>query len=194
MTADSPDQEQTQEIVVTAQKRQQSLNDVGATINVVSGEVLAQRAITTMADLSRLVPGFTVAENVDGFPIYTLRGVSFNATAFGTAPTVSVYVDEAPLPFSVMTQGAVLLDLERVEVLKGPPRDALRTERHGRRLQLHRSQTDRSPQRRRDSDLWAFRHIHCAGVRQWTPFRKSRRSRGGQRDDIGALAAEYHPG
>ena len=107
------------DIIVTAQKRAQALDDVGQTINVVDADLLAQRNITTAADLSKVVPGFTVAANGDGTPVYTLRGISFNSVNFGTAPTVSVYIDEAPLPFSVMTQGA-LLDLERVEVLKGP--------------------------------------------------------------------------
>lgn len=107
------------DIIVTAQKRAQSLNDVGQTINVVSADQLAERNAVTVADLTKIVPGFTVAANGDGTPIYTLRGVSFNSLNFGTSPTVSVYVDEAPLPFSIMTEGA-LLDLERVEVLKGP--------------------------------------------------------------------------
>lgn len=111
--------DQIQEIIVTAQKRSQSANDVGLTVNVVASDELALKQITRAADLTRAVPGLTVAENSDGTPIYTLRGVSFNSTDLGASPTVSVYVDEAPVPFSIMTEGA-LLDLERVEVLKGP--------------------------------------------------------------------------
>ena len=107
------------DIIVTAQKRSQSLHDVGITVNVVDSAQLAQQGVVTIADLAKAVPGFTVAANSDGTPIYTLRGVSFNSINFGTTPTVTVYVDEAPLPFSIMTEGA-LLDLDLVEVLKGP--------------------------------------------------------------------------
>jgi iron complex outermembrane receptor protein len=108
-----------QDIIVTAQKRSQSLHDVGITVNVVGRAQLARQGVVTVADLSKAVPGFTVAANSDGTPIYTLRGVSFNSINLGTTPTVTVYIDEAPLPFSIMTEGA-LLDLEHVEVLKGP--------------------------------------------------------------------------
>ena len=106
-------------IVVTAQKRQQALSDVGQTINVVDAQQLARQGVTSVADLTKIVPGLTVATNPDATPIYTLRGVSFNVSYFGAQPTVSVYIDEAPLAFPIMTEGAIL-DLERVEILKGP--------------------------------------------------------------------------
>jgi len=110
---------QIQDIVVTAQKRAQSLSDVGLTVNVVGAQQLERQNVNNVADLTRTLPGLTVATTVSGIPIYTLRGVSFNVAYFGAQPTVSVYIDEAPLSFPVMTQGA-LMDLERVEVLKGP--------------------------------------------------------------------------
>ncbi len=110
---------QIEEIVVTAQKRSQALSDVGLTVNVVNAEQLADRGVVNIADLAVAVPGFTAATNSDGTPIYTLRGVSFNSINFGTAPTVSVYVDEAPVPFAVMSEGA-LFDVSNVQVLKGP--------------------------------------------------------------------------
>jgi outer membrane receptor protein involved in Fe transport len=52
-------------------------------------------------------------------PVYTLRGVGFYESSLSAAPTVAVYTDEVPLPFSAMTKAAAL-DVERVEVLKGP--------------------------------------------------------------------------
>lgn len=115
----APSPNEVPEVVVTAQKRTQSVTDVGETIHVIGSQQLASQGVNTAADLVKVVPGFTVATNGDGTPIYTLRGVSFNSLNFATSPTVSVYLDEAPIPFSVMTEGA-LLDLQRVEVLKGP--------------------------------------------------------------------------
>lgn len=108
-----------EEIIVTAQKRSQALSDVGISVVAATGEQLATVGVTDVGDLAKIVPGFTAAESDQGIPVYTLRGVGFNSTQLSATPTVSVYLDEAGLPFPLMTVGAVL-DLERVEVLKGP--------------------------------------------------------------------------
>lgn len=108
-----------QEIVVTAQKREQSINDVPMSITAITGSALLERGISTTADLDKVVPGFTQAETPYDTPIYTLRGVGLYDTGLASSPTVSVYVDQVPLPFPVMAEVATL-DLERVEVLKGP--------------------------------------------------------------------------
>ncbi|MEM8981808.1 MAG: TonB-dependent receptor [Pseudomonadota bacterium] len=104
---------------MTAQKREQSISDVPMSISVLSGQALQDRGIEQVADFARSVPAFTYTESRVGTPIYTLRGVGFNDIALGGRPTVSVYVDEVPIPFAIETRGG-FLDLERVEVLKGP--------------------------------------------------------------------------
>ncbi|MFW2829444.1 TonB-dependent receptor [Sphingomonas sp. ID0503] len=108
-----------EEIVVTAQKREQKLNDVGLTVTAVSAQALQARNITTLADIAQVVPGLVFSTSASNTPVYTLRGVGFNDTTLGSYPDVSVYLDEAPLPFPVMTK-LTAFDLERVEVLKGP--------------------------------------------------------------------------
>ena len=110
---------QSGDIVVTAQKRSQSINDVGLSITAASGEQLTARGVTDVSQLARVVPGFTFNSTGYGTPVYTIRGVGFQETSLGASPAVSVYVDEVPLPFAPETLGATL-DLERVEVLKGP--------------------------------------------------------------------------
>ncbi len=110
---------QIEEIVVTAQKREQAIGDVPMSIAVLSGTAMQDRGIEQVADFARSVPSFTYSESRVGTPIYTLRGVGFNDIALGGRPTVSVYVDEAPIPFAIETRGG-FLDLERAEVLKGP--------------------------------------------------------------------------
>jgi len=107
------------EIIVTANKRSQSLSTVPMSITAVSGEELASKGINSVADLVKITPGLSFVESGNSVPVFSLRGVGFFDTALGARPTVSVYVDEAPLPFSVMAAGAAF-DLERVEVLKGP--------------------------------------------------------------------------
>lgn len=108
-----------EEIVVTAQKRDQSANDVGMSISAVSGDALAKRGIESAEDLVRVVPGFSYSQTQFDMPVYTLRGVGYYESSLSANPAVSVYVDEVPLPYPGMTRGA-MLDLQRVEVLAGP--------------------------------------------------------------------------
>ncbi len=107
------------EIVVTANKRAQSINDVGLSITAETGTALLARGILSPTDLGKIVPGLTVQPSPFNTPVYTLRGVGFYETTLSAAPTVAVYVDEIQLPFSATTKGAAF-DIERVEVLKGP--------------------------------------------------------------------------
>ncbi|HYE45835.1 MAG TPA: TonB-dependent receptor, partial [Caulobacter sp.] len=108
-----------QELVVTAQKREESINDVPMSVSAATGETLNELGITDTSQLVKIVPGFNYTPSYYGTPVFSIRGVGFLDTSLAASPTVSVYVDEAPLPYSIMTQGATL-DLERVEVLKGP--------------------------------------------------------------------------
>lgn len=106
-------------IIVTANKREQSLNDVGMTVAVLGADELAEHKIETLADLAAALPGLTYSSSEQNTPVFTLRGVGFNEASLNAYPTVSVYLDEAPLAFPALTsQGA--FDLQRIEVLKGP--------------------------------------------------------------------------
>jgi outer membrane receptor protein involved in Fe transport len=107
------------EIIVTAQKRAQKIGDVGATIDVSSGKDLKTLGVTNVGQLTSAVPGFTAAISQTGAPLFALRGINFNAAQFSAPPAVSVYVDEVPLPYSFMTDGA-FLDVDHIEVVKGP--------------------------------------------------------------------------
>lgn len=107
------------EIIVTAQKREQTLSDVPMSVTALSGDQLSMRGITSVESLAKITPGLSYVESGNGVPVYSLRGVGFFDNALGARPTVSVYQDEVPLPFLSMAQGAAL-DLARVEVLKGP--------------------------------------------------------------------------
>lgn len=107
------------EITVTAQKREQSLSDVGLSVSVASADELAAVGIRDVTDLPKVTSGFTVGKTYTGYPVFSIRGVNFNASQFSAAPAVTTYLDEAPLPYGPMTSG-LLFDIERVEVLKGP--------------------------------------------------------------------------
>lgn len=107
------------EIIVTAQKRTQSINDVGMTIQATSGDELQVRGIDGPEDLAKLVAGFTYTKSLYSTPVFTLRGIGLYDATFGATPSVAVYTDQVPRNFPVMSS-ALDLDIERVEVLKGP--------------------------------------------------------------------------
>ena len=107
------------EVIVTANKRQENVQTVGMSIQAATGDKLTKLGITDTASLQKIVPGFVVTPNYYGTSVFTIRGVGFQDTSLASSPTVTVYADEAPLPFSILSSGATL-DLQRVEVLKGP--------------------------------------------------------------------------
>jgi outer membrane receptor protein involved in Fe transport len=108
-----------EEIVVTANKREESLNNVGLTVTAISKLALQERDITSLQDVAAAIPGLAFALSADNTPILTLRGIGFNESSLGVYPAVSVYVDQAPLPFPVLASHSAY-DLQRIEVLKGP--------------------------------------------------------------------------
>ncbi|HEX7781265.1 MAG TPA: TonB-dependent receptor [Sphingobium sp.] len=107
------------DIVVTAQKRSERLRDVPMSITALGTEQLSRANVVRTADLAKFVPGLTYSESISALPIYNIRGIGFQSDSAASAPTVSVYNDQVPLPYAAMARGSTL-DLERVEVLKGP--------------------------------------------------------------------------
>lgn len=107
------------EIVVTAQKRTESINNVGMAITALTGAQLKTQGVQSVADLSKIDPSFVFSQAQRGAPVYSIRGVGYNDFSLAASPTVSVYTDEAPYAYPIMTKGAAF-DLDRVEVLKGP--------------------------------------------------------------------------
>ncbi len=107
------------EIVVTAQRREETANSIGMAIQAFSGEQLEQLRVTDVRDLSSVAPSFSVSQSYQGVPIYTLRGIGFNTINLSATSTVGSYVDEVAYPFPFMLTGPIF-DLNRVEVLKGP--------------------------------------------------------------------------
>lgn len=115
----SADVQPTAEIIVTANKREQNLRDVGLAVSVVQAGELQARQITSLADIATAVPGLTFTNSAENTPIYTLRGVSFYDTSLGSYAAVSINMDEVPFSFPVLAAHSAF-DLERIEVLKGP--------------------------------------------------------------------------
>ena len=106
-------------IIVTANRREEAITDVGVAIQAFSGEQLDKLQVNSTEDLQAVVPSLNVSRGFQGIPIYTLRGIGFNTINLSATSTVGTYQDEVALAYPFMNSGPVF-DLERVEVLKGP--------------------------------------------------------------------------
>lgn len=111
--------DQIRPIIVTAQRRSQALNDVDVAVQAFDAQTLSDQRVNNVQDLTALVPSFTVSQSYQGVPTYTLRGIGFNTINLSATSTVGTYVDEVAYAYPIMNTGP-LMDLERVEVLKGP--------------------------------------------------------------------------
>ncbi|MGZ8362446.1 MAG: TonB-dependent receptor plug domain-containing protein, partial [Caulobacteraceae bacterium] len=109
-----------EELVVTAQRREQLAQDVGIALSVLTGDDLEKQGITRVNDLQNATPNLEVEPAFgSGQPQFRIRGVGFQDYAANNSPTVGVYVNEVAYPIPVMTQG-MLFDIDRVEILRGP--------------------------------------------------------------------------
>lgn len=107
-------------IVVTAQKRSQAAQDVGISLNAYSGETLAKQGAITMTDIARLSPGVGTSGSFAGQNItYSIRGVAQQDFQPHSESPVAVYIDEGYVAAN-NAAGIGILDIERVEILKGP--------------------------------------------------------------------------
>ncbi|MBD8626157.1 TonB-dependent receptor plug domain-containing protein [Oxalobacteraceae sp. CFBP 8753] len=116
-------QDDVQQVVVTAQKRAQTMVDVPQSMSVVGGDTLDKHQATGFADFLKLVPSLQLVQSTPGEGRLVLRGLDTG----GVASTVAVYLDETPFGSSSgLANGAILagdfdtFDLARIEVLRGP--------------------------------------------------------------------------
>lgn len=114
----APGQEVTDEIIVTATKREQPLQDVPIPVAAVSGEKLSANQIGSLEDLQFLTPSITFGNDFNFAKLF-VRGLGLNSAFHGIDPSVAVHVDGAVVS-QASAQFASLFDLERVEVLRGP--------------------------------------------------------------------------
>src|SRR6056300_1626644 len=106
-----------EEVVVTAQKRGENLQDIPISITAISGEVIQDAAIRSFSELGAYVPNFSVTENAVN-TIISMRGISVGANQ-SFEQSVGIFVDGVPYGRSRQARLG-LFDLEQVEVLRGP--------------------------------------------------------------------------
>lgn len=109
-----------EEITVTAQKREQSAQDIGIAVAAITGDSLREQGVDQSEDLYKLISNVTL-QNVGGggVPVVIVRGIGLQNFRINDSPTTAFYVDDV-YQTSVASAEWTMFDLERVEMLKGP--------------------------------------------------------------------------
>lgn len=135
------------DIVVTAQRREQRLQDVPVAVSAVSPEGLARSNVSGITDLKLAVPAFN-ATNSAGYLAPRLRGIGSTAVGPGIESSVALYVDGVYYAASIASFLS-LNNVERVEVLKGPQGTLFGRNSTGGLLQI----VTRTPTQQRHADF-----------------------------------------
>ena len=108
------------DIVVTAQRRSERVQDVGISIATYSGDDLKAQGVTLSTDVAKFTPGVTVSGTLGGQGLqFSIRGVTQSDYNDAIEAPVAVYIDDTYVS-SQQGQGMALFDIQRVEALKGP--------------------------------------------------------------------------
>jgi iron complex outermembrane receptor protein len=114
------------EVVVTAQRRNESIQDVPITIQAITGEQLSELSVTTLDDVIKYTPNVTLGTNGPGQGDINIRGLSAGSVGgqstatFASFPNVAVYLDDQSMQFPGHNADIYMVDMERIEVLEGP--------------------------------------------------------------------------
>jgi len=121
--AQPTDEEISEEIVVSAQKRTTTLQEVPFSVAAVTGEDIEQSGATNIVDIARNVPGLYITDLGPGQSQVAIRGISAGQVVrdqAGVKESVGIYLDESPISIALFTPDLDLYDLDRIEVLRGP--------------------------------------------------------------------------
>ncbi len=114
------------DIVVTANRRDESLQDVPMTLQAFSTDTLSKLNVTTLTDLLKYTPNVTFGSNGPGGGAIFMRGLSAgfagqqSSATIGGFPNVALYLDDQSMQFPARNADVYVADIERVEVLEGP--------------------------------------------------------------------------
>src|SRR5512134_2791129 len=112
-----------EEIIVTAQKRTESLQDIPFSVAAVTEESIRRSGATNIVELARNVSGLAITDLGPGQSQVAIRGISAGQVVRdqpGVKESVGIYLDESPISVALFTPDLDLYDVERVEVLRGP--------------------------------------------------------------------------
>jgi iron complex outermembrane receptor protein len=117
--AAAPEEATLGEIVVTARRRSESLQEVPQTVNAVTSDTLQKLNITQFQDVQNVVPGLSLQQAGNGYAsTASLRGVTFDVNTGAPLGTVAMYMNDAPVQPLMLFDS--LFDVGQIEVLRGP--------------------------------------------------------------------------
>ena len=110
---------QLEEVLVTAQKREQSLQEVPIAISAVNEELLEQTGVSTITEVIPMVAGLSGADYGLATNTWAIRGIGSNDWTIGSEPSVGVFIDDAYVGRNIFAT-TNFFDINRIEVVKGP--------------------------------------------------------------------------
>lgn len=125
-TTEASDSEAIPEIVVTAQRREESIQNVPITIQAITGEQLKELNVATIEDALKYLPNVTFGTNGPGSGNIFMRGLSAgfagnqSSATIAPFPNVATYLDDQSVTFPARNLDVYYADMERIEVLEGP--------------------------------------------------------------------------
>ena len=117
-TANAADMPEPETIVITATKRDATVQEVPLSVQALSGDFLSEIAASSFADYVKLTPGLSLNDRGSSRAQLSIRGISSPSPA--TASTVGVYIDETPVSTANIQPNPFLFDVDRIEILRGP--------------------------------------------------------------------------
>jgi outer membrane receptor protein involved in Fe transport len=108
------------EVIVTATRRAERLQDVPESISAFDSNAIAMRGLQQMDDYAKLVPGMSLGVREPGGTTLVFRGVAASGLSYGSVSSSALYLDEQPITQSGRNPDPRLIDIERIEALRGP--------------------------------------------------------------------------
>lgn len=113
-------QQQLDEIIVTATKREVSLQDVPLAVTAFTEDDIVRQGFRQLDDYVGQIPGLTFSRREPGGTTVLMRGCTISGLSFGGSSTTSIYLDEQPITMAGRNPDPRLIDVARVEALSGP--------------------------------------------------------------------------
>ena len=108
------------EVIVTATKRAESMQDVSQSIKAFDTEAIAMRGLQGIDDVAKYIPGLSLAQREPAGTTIVFRGVASSGLQFGAVSSSALYLDEQPITQSGRSPNPRFIDIERIEALRGP--------------------------------------------------------------------------
>ena len=151
-----------EEIFVTANRREERLQDVGISVTALGSESLSNLNITTATDITRAVPSLKMNAYSSSQVVFNIRGVAQNSYGDEQEPPVAVYQDDS-YSSSINLASFPVFDLERVETLRGPQGTLFGRNATGGAIQFISKQAQRRVRGIRLGDLWTLQPADLRG-------------------------------